>query len=84
MDTVITQDIFRGAVLSFIYFEITKANDTTLYNMFIFTVFYVVFSNIAYLIGIETSLITNAFITKAVFTLVDERIRKQKPEKQKN
>jgi len=67
----------KGILLAFVYFEITNANDTTFYNMGLFTLFYTILIIFAKFINIDTAIITNAFVTKAVFTLVDERIRKK-------
>lgn len=80
MNSVIVKDLIKGVIIGFIYFEITEANDTTFYNMLVFTAYYFVMVNISYLAGIESTIITNAFITKAIFTLVDERIRRRTKE----
>ena len=73
-------EVVKGILLAFVYLEITNANDTTFYNMGLFTMFYTLLIVFARFINIDTSIITNAFVTKAVFTLVDERIRKKKDE----
>ena len=70
--------IFRGILIAFLYFEITKANDTSVYNVFTFTMFFLAMSVGAHAAGVDTNAVTGAFITKAVFTLVDERIKKPK------
>uniref|UniRef100_A0A6C0DZA7 Uncharacterized protein n=1 Tax=viral metagenome TaxID=1070528 RepID=A0A6C0DZA7_9ZZZZ len=74
---LLLNDTLKGIVLSFLYFEITKANDTSFYNVFIFTTFYIILVNCAILVGIDPNIVTNAFLTKAIFTLVDERIKKE-------
>ena len=71
--------ILKGIVLGVLYFEVTKANDTTMENIFSFVCFYVVMVNCAYLAGIDPNIVTNAFVTKAVFTLVDERVKRKTP-----
>jgi hypothetical protein len=77
--------IVKGIILSLLYFEITKANDTTFNNVFYFTFFYTVMIYGSILLGIESNLVTNAFITKTVFTLIDQRIqRKTEQFKNKN
>jgi hypothetical protein len=73
----IVVDITKGILLALVYFEITKANDSTFESIGLFTGLYVIMTNFARLSDIETSIVTNAFITKAVFTLVDERIKKK-------
>jgi hypothetical protein len=70
--------IVKGIILSILYFEVTKANDTSLNNIFYFTVFYTVMIAGSFILGIDSSLVTNAFITKTVFTLIDQRIQKEK------
>ena len=70
--------ILKGLVIGILYLEVTKANDTTFQNIAMFVCFYVVMVNGAYLSGIDPNIVTNAFITKAVFTLVDERVKRQK------
>lgn len=69
-------DVSRGVVMAILYLELTKANDTTAYNIGLFTTFYVVIINTARLLDIEPAIVTNAFLTKCIFTLVDERIKR--------
>lgn len=71
------ENILRGILISLLYFEITKANDTTLYNIALFSMFYLFMIYGAIIADINPNVITSAFLTKTVFTLVDERIRKQ-------
>lgn len=71
------KQVIKGLVLGLLYLEVTKANDTTIGNVFLFICFYVVMFNGAYLSGIDPNIVTNAFITKTVFTLVDERIKRK-------
>lgn len=68
--------IMRGVFLGLTYFTVTKAHDTTFENIIKFTLFYVVLSVCAYLVDIEMRVVTSAFVTKSIFTLVDERINK--------
>ena len=75
------ENILKGILISLLYFEITKANDTTLYNVSIFTLFYLFMLYGAIITDINPTVITSAFLTKTVFTLVDERIRKQTNDK---
>jgi hypothetical protein len=75
-------DSVKGFLLALLYFELTKSNDTTPKNLFLFVVFYVVMINSASTVGIDPTVVTTAFITKTVFTLIDERIKRS--EKQKN
>ncbi len=69
--------ILKGILIALIYFEITKANDTTFFNIISFTLFYTLMCLGAFVVDIDTNVITTAFITKAVFTLVDDRIKKK-------
>lgn len=73
----IIQLIFRGVLLGVLYFEITKANDTTPYTVFLFALLYGVMFSGAHAAGIDPNVVTTAFVTKTVFTLVDERIKKK-------
>jgi predicted metal-dependent peptidase len=69
--------LIKGFFLAILYFEITKTNDTTFRNVGFFTTFYVTMYYGGSVVGIDPILITNAFITKTVFTIIDERIRKE-------
>jgi hypothetical protein len=68
----------KGFVLSLLYFYITKANDTTLYNISVFVIFYTIFSITALSTNINQDVVTTAFLTKTIFTLIDERMKKEK------
>lgn len=67
--------IIKGVVIGFLYFEITKENDTTFENMTLFTFFYIVMTYGAIITGIEANVVTSAFLTKTIFTLVDTRVK---------
>ncbi len=69
--------LIKGVILSLLYFEITKANDTTIHNVALFASFYVSMVYGATVTGIDPNVITSAFLTKTVFTLVDERIKRK-------
>lgn len=69
--------IIRGALLGLLYLEITHANDTTPRNIFLFALFYSIMSAGAQATGIDPNVVTTAFVTKTIFTLVDERIKKK-------
>jgi hypothetical protein len=73
----ILNSIIKGFVLSILYFETTQMNDTTPKNIFLFISFYVIISNSATLVEIDPNVVTTAFVTKTIFTLIDERIRKK-------
>lgn len=73
-------NIMNGFILALLYFEVTKANDTTPKNIFLFVSFYIIIFNGALFIGIDPNVVTTAFVTKAIFTLVDERIKRKKQE----
>lgn len=81
MKKFITQ-LIKGIVLSLLYLQITKANDTTMENITLFVSFYLAMSYGATITGIDENVITSAFLTKTVFSLVDERIKK-KPDNNK-
>lgn len=66
--------IMRGIFLGLTYFTVTKAQDTTFENMLKFTMFYTILSFSAYLVEIDTKVVTGAFVTKAIFSLLDDRI----------
>jgi len=70
-------NLIKGVILSLLYFEITKANDTTIHNVALFASFYVSMVYGATITGIDPNVITSAFLTKTVFTLVDERIKRK-------
>lgn len=72
----ITNEIIKGLLLALLYFEITKANDTTFENVFSFATFYTIMIIGAYLVGMDLIIVTNAFVTKTIFTLIDERIKR--------
>jgi hypothetical protein len=74
-NTFLTHTI-KAFVLAFIYYEITNANDTTFENIFKFAIFYIVMVYSANVINIDANVVTSAFLTKAVFTLVDEKIKR--------
>lgn len=69
------KETIKGIILSFLYYEVTRAQDTTFRHIFLFTSFYIIMIYGAMLTDLDTKIVTNAFITKAVFTLVDERLK---------
>ena len=73
--------LLKGIVLSLLYLEITRSNDTTIENIVLFTSFYLSMIYGASMTGIDENVITSAFLTKTVFTLVDERIKKKPDDK---
>jgi hypothetical protein len=81
MKKFITQ-LIKGIILSLLYLQITKANDTTIENITLFVSFYLAMIYGATITGIDENVITSAFLTKTVFSLVDERIKK-KPDNDK-
>ena len=72
------QHLFKGLLLAFIYLEMTKTNDMSISNVSLFTLFYLFMIYGAQLTNIDTNVITSAFLTKTVFSLIDERIKKKK------
>jgi hypothetical protein len=69
-------NIIKGLVLGYLYFEITKANDTTFDNITRFTLFYIVMIYSTSFLGLDSNIVTHAFITKTIFTIIDERVKK--------
>jgi hypothetical protein len=69
--------LLKGIVIAFLYFETTLENDTTFKNIFLFTFFYMVMIYAGMITGIESNVITGAFLTKTIFTLIDSRIKQQ-------
>lgn len=63
--------------MAVLYFEFTKTNDTNLKNIVMFTAFYISMVIGAQFTNIDPNVITSAFLSKTVFTLVDERIRRK-------
>lgn len=68
----------KGLLLSLLYFTITKANDTTFRNVALFITFYIIFVTSAMVVNINPDIVTSAFFTKTIFTLIDERVKKNK------
>ena len=71
-------EIIKGIFLGFLYLQITLANDTTVENITRFALFYILMVYGAMLSGVQTNVITGAFLTKTIFTLIDERVKKPK------
>lgn len=78
--TNILSVLITGFVLGLLYFETTKVNDTTFDNLIMFTSFYTIANITSKFLNIDDKVITNAFITKTVFTLIDERVRNKEQE----
>ncbi len=70
--------IIKALLIALLYFEITNANDTTLENISLFIILYIMMIYTTILLDIDSNIITTAFLTKAVFTLIDERIKRKK------
>lgn len=81
MKHFVTQ-LIKGVVLSLLYLEITRTNDTTYQNITLFVSFYLAMIYGAKITGIDENVITSAFLTKTVFSLVDERIKKGTSQKE--
>lgn len=76
-------EFLKGTLIAVLYFEITKTNDTTFENILLFVGFYLSMILGAVLTKMETNVITGAFLTKTVFTLIDERIKRYEEDKKK-
>jgi hypothetical protein len=68
--------IVRGIVLAVLYFMVTRAKDMTPRNIILFATLYSIMFLGADLIGLNHKIVTTAFVTKTIFTLVDERVKK--------
>lgn len=77
------QIVVRGIFLSIIYLSVTIAEDMTVLNIVKFTLFYTLFLTISTYIGIDPNVVTSAFTTKIIFTLLDQRLNKTDESKQK-
>lgn len=77
MKSEFLEQLTKGILIAVLYFEFTKTNDTTIKNIILFTSFYLSMIYGAKLSNIDPNVITSAFLSKTVFTLVDERIRKK-------
>lgn len=69
-------EVLKGLIIAIIFFEVTLSNDTTVENVILFVAFYLCMILSAMLAKMDTNVITGAFLTKTVFTLVDERIKR--------
>lgn len=70
------QDIIKGLVIGILYTFITRENDTSIKNIVMFIILFITLSNGARLAGIDQNVVLTAFITKSVFTVVDQRVKK--------
>lgn len=75
------QILLRGIFLAIIYLGVTISDDMTIGNVIIFTLFYVIFLTISSNIGIDPNVVTSAFTTKIIFTLLDQRLNKNENNK---
>lgn len=73
-------DFIKGVFIAFMYYQITTADDMTFNNIVVFAGFYVIILNSAVIAGIDPIIITNAYMTKMVFSIVDQRLTKPKEE----
>jgi hypothetical protein len=70
-------DLLKGLFIGTLYLQITGADETTLENIARFAFFFIVMVNGARFIGIDQTVVANAFISKTIFTLVEDRIKKK-------
>lgn len=76
------EDTVKGFIIGILYLFITRENDTSFKNILIFVIFYISVSNGARVAGIDPNVVATAFVTKSVFTIVDQRIKVYKSNKQ--
>jgi hypothetical protein len=83
--TDIVNESLKGILIGVLYFETTRVSDTNAKNILAFAGFYILLIFTAHFIHMDTNIITNAFVTKTIFTLVDERLRDDgEPNNEKN
>lgn len=63
--------IIRGIFLALVYLTLTPEDDTSLYNIFVFAGKYVLFMMSARFVVMDPKIITTAFVTKAIFPLIE-------------
>lgn len=69
------KEILIGIFISLIYLQATSAEDTDITHIFSITLSYVLLKYVADYVDINPDLITNAFITKTIFTIIDVRLK---------
>lgn len=80
----IISEFAQGIIMAILYLETTKANDSTFEIVFLYGFFYMVMRSGARLTGMDPMIITNAFMTKTVFTLIDDRMKSTNDHKEKS
>ena len=70
------REIIKGIFIALLYLQLTLTNDTTVENITRFAIFYMLMVYGARLSGVETKVITGAFLTKTIVTLIDERVKR--------
>lgn len=71
--------LYKAFFLSVLYYTLTnRDDDTTFANILLFMIMYIALIIGARLSDIDTNLVTNAFMTKAIFTLIDDRLTQPK------
>ncbi len=63
--------LLRGLVLSILYFYFTKANDSNIYNVVVFTSFFFVMTISAKISDLNDNVVTTAFFSKIIFTMIE-------------
>ena len=69
------KEILIGVFISLIYLQATSEEDTDITHIFSIALTYVLLKYIADYVDINPDLITNAFITKTIFTIIDVRLK---------
>jgi hypothetical protein len=82
MKSEFLEQLTKGILIALLYFEFTKTNDTTFQNITLFVAFYLSMIYGAKMTNIDPNVITSAFLSKTVFTLVDERIKRKETDKE--
>jgi hypothetical protein len=75
-------NLVRGLLLASLYLLLTVADDFTVKNLINYTIFYVVMTNGAEIADLDPKIVTTAFLTKTVFTLIDDKIKPEVSAKQ--
>lgn len=69
------KEFVKGFVLACLYVFITKEDDTNISNILKYSTYFFVLILLFLSVGVNSDIITSAFISKTIFTIVDERIK---------
>jgi hypothetical protein len=75
-DPFLLADFTKGIFLAFLYVFITKEDDTDPRHIIKYTLMFFLLNMLFILTGLNRELLVSAFISKSIFILIDERIKK--------